>query len=102
MATVCLLKARSQQMQQCLLEHLLVAAALDHPHIGVARPSLVDAAMLATEAGVAAQLAYPTIGSPSMLLGSCWSVPTRWPSSASWGTCSTTLPPTRRRARWSG
>ena len=52
--------ARRQGTQlQRLLEQLLVTAALDHPQIGVARPSLVDAAAVATEATVAAQLAHP-------------------------------------------
>jgi two-component system, OmpR family, sensor histidine kinase KdpD len=52
--------ARRQGTQlQRLLEQLLVAAALDHSPIGVARPSLVDAAALATEAGMAAQRAHP-------------------------------------------
>jgi signal transduction histidine kinase len=52
--------ARRQGTQlQRLLEQLLAVAALDHPQIGPARPSLVDAAALATEAAVAAQLAHP-------------------------------------------
>jgi signal transduction histidine kinase len=51
--------ARRQGIQlQRLLEQLLVAAALDHPRSGVARPSLVDAAALATDAVTAAQLAH--------------------------------------------
>jgi len=51
--------ARRQGTQlQRLLEQLLVTAALDHPQIGVARPSLVDAAALANEAGVTAQLTH--------------------------------------------
>jgi signal transduction histidine kinase len=44
---------------QRLLEQLLVVAAPDHPQAGVVRPSLVDTAALATEAGMAAQLAHP-------------------------------------------
>jgi two-component system OmpR family sensor kinase len=51
-------RRQGTQLQQ-LLEQLLVAAALDHPQIGVARPWLVDAAPLAAEAGVAARLAHP-------------------------------------------
>jgi signal transduction histidine kinase len=52
--------ARRQGTQlQRLLEQLLVAAGLDHPQAGVVRPSLVDAAALATEAGLAARLAHP-------------------------------------------
>jgi signal transduction histidine kinase len=52
--------ARRQGTQlQRLLEQLLAAAALDHPQIEPARPSLVDAAALATEAGVTAQLTHP-------------------------------------------
>jgi signal transduction histidine kinase len=52
--------ARRQGTQlQRLLEQLLVAAALDHPQTGPAQPSLVDAAALATEAAVAAQLTHP-------------------------------------------
>jgi signal transduction histidine kinase len=52
--------ARRQGTQlQRLLEQLLVAAALDHPHAGAVRPSRVDAAEWATEAGRAAQLAHP-------------------------------------------
>jgi two-component system OmpR family sensor kinase len=52
--------ARRQGTQlQRLLEQLLVAAALDHPQVGVVRSSLVDAAALATEAGGAAQMAHP-------------------------------------------
>jgi two-component system, OmpR family, sensor kinase len=52
--------ARRQGTQlQRLLEQLLVAAALDHPPPERARPLLVDAATLATEATVAAQLAHP-------------------------------------------
>jgi two-component system OmpR family sensor kinase len=43
---------------QGLLEQLL-AAALDQPQTAPARVSLVDAAALATQAGVAAQLAHP-------------------------------------------
>jgi signal transduction histidine kinase len=44
---------------QRLLEQLLVADGLDRLHIGMVKASLVDAAALATEAGVAAQLAHP-------------------------------------------
>jgi signal transduction histidine kinase len=52
--------ARRQGIQlQRLLEQLLVAATLDHPQSAKIQGSLVDAAALATEAGVAAQLAHP-------------------------------------------
>jgi two-component system, OmpR family, sensor kinase len=52
--------ARRQGAQlQRLLEQLLIAAALDHPQPALARPLLVDATALATEAGVAARLAHP-------------------------------------------
>jgi signal transduction histidine kinase len=52
--------ARRQGSQlQRLLEQLLVADGLDRLHIGMVKASLVDAAALATEAGVAAQLAHP-------------------------------------------
>ena len=44
---------------QRLLEQLLVADGLDRLPIGMVKASLVDAAALATEAGVAAQLAHP-------------------------------------------
>jgi two-component system, OmpR family, sensor kinase len=50
---------RQGSQLQRLLEQLLVAAALDQSQIGTVRPSLVDAAALATEAGRAAQLAHP-------------------------------------------
>jgi two-component system, OmpR family, sensor kinase len=52
--------ARRQGTQlQRLLEQLLITATLDHSQTAVARPSLVDAAALATEGAVAAQLAHP-------------------------------------------
>jgi His Kinase A (phospho-acceptor) domain len=55
---------------QRLLEQLLVADGLDRLHIGMVKASLVDAAALATEAGVAAQLAHPP---PSDHHRCCWS-----------------------------
>jgi signal transduction histidine kinase len=52
--------ARRQGTQlQELLEQLLGSAALDHPQTRTVQASLVDAAALATEAVVAAQLAHP-------------------------------------------
>jgi signal transduction histidine kinase len=44
---------------QRLLDQVLAAARLDHPHIATAQPAPVDAAALAREAGVAARLAHP-------------------------------------------
>ena len=50
---------RQGQQLQRLLEQLLAAATLDRGQARPARPSLVDAARLAEEAGRAARLAHP-------------------------------------------
>jgi signal transduction histidine kinase len=51
-------RRQGEQLQR-LLEQVLVAARLDHAHAGLARRSLVDAAALTREAGLAARLTNP-------------------------------------------
>ena len=51
-------RRQGEQLQR-LLDQVLVAAGLERPHAGMARRSLVDAAALAHEAGLAARLANP-------------------------------------------
>ena len=52
-------RRQGEQLQR-LLDQVLVAAGLDHAHASPARRSLVDAAALAHEAGLAARLANPS------------------------------------------
>jgi len=51
-------RRQGEQLQR-LLDQVLVAAGLERAHAGLARQSLVDAAALAHEAGLAARLVYP-------------------------------------------
>jgi two-component system, OmpR family, sensor kinase len=51
-------RRQGEQLQR-LLDQVLIAAGLEHPHVITVRRSLVDAAALAHEAGLAARLANP-------------------------------------------
>lgn len=51
-------RRQGEQLQR-LLDQVLVAAGLERPHVVTVRRSLVDAAALAREAGLAARLANP-------------------------------------------
>ena len=99
-----LLDIASRQGEQLgrLLDQLLAAAGADRGHGRLARRSLVDAAALAQEAGQAARLAHPahriTIEAAGPLLVRVDPLAV----SRILGTCSTTPPPTPRRARRSG